>query len=127
MSVDFEREERQLGLVYTWLLYAFCRIGYPSDLLLLATKNRYNSDLELGLPHYHVKEINSALHFIHHQPITRSKIATGESGISRPGVKVGLSPPYDVLKPALIHANVTIATVLSGAGLHRNYPNTKIC
>ncbi len=88
-------------------------------------KNRYKSNLELGLPHYHVKEINSALHFIHHQPIKRPKIATGESGISsgkisyftfgfirgslrvgslRPGVKGGLGgalPPYDVLKPAL--------------------------
>ncbi len=28
-----EGEERQLGLVYTWSLYAFCRIGYPSDFL----------------------------------------------------------------------------------------------
>ncbi len=27
---------------------------------------------------------------------------------------------------AMIHANATIATVLSGAGLHKNYPNT-IC
>ncbi len=35
--ISREREERQLGLVYTWSLYAFCRIGNPSDLLLLAT------------------------------------------------------------------------------------------
>ncbi len=45
-------------------------------------KNGYKSNLELGLPHYHIKEINSVLHFIHHQPIKWSKIATGESGIS---------------------------------------------
>ncbi len=32
-----EGEERQLGFVYTWSLYACCRIGYPSDLLLLTT------------------------------------------------------------------------------------------
>ncbi len=66
--------ERQIGHVYTWLLDAICRVGYPSDLLLLATKNGYKSDLELGLPHYHVKEINRyALHFIHHQTIKRER------------------------------------------------------
>ncbi len=27
----------------------------------------------------------------------------------------------------MIHANATIATVLSGAGLNKNFPDTKIC
>ncbi len=34
----WEGVERELGLVYTWLLDAFCRIGNASDLLLLAKK-----------------------------------------------------------------------------------------
>ncbi len=78
-----EGVERHLGLVYTWSLCVFCRIGNTSDLLLLATKKGFKSDLELGLLHYHVKEINRyAVHFIHHKPITRLKISTGEISIS---------------------------------------------
>ncbi len=84
MSVDFEGGRGKtvracLHLVTLWVLSDRISIWFVT---FGHIKNRYKSDLELGLPHYHVKEINSALHFIHHQPITRSKIATGESGIS---------------------------------------------
>ncbi len=53
--------------------------------------------------------------------------ATNRDACTRPGVKGGLgglSPPYDILKPAL---QWSTQTRLSGAGLHKNYPNTKIC
>ncbi len=84
MSVDFEGGSGKIVRACLHLVtLCICRIGYPSDLLLLATKNRYKSDLELGLSHDYVKEINRyALHFIHHQPIKRLKNATGESGNS---------------------------------------------
>ncbi len=76
-----EGEERQ-GLFTPG--YFMCFVG--SDIHLICyfwphKKNGYKSDLELGLPHYHVKAINNVLHFIHHQPIKISKIATGEIGI----------------------------------------------
>ncbi len=85
MSVDFE--EGSVKAVRACLhLVTSCVLSDLKSIWFVTfghIKNAYKSDLELGLPHYHVKEINRyALHFIHHQPIKRSKIATWESGIS---------------------------------------------
>ncbi len=79
-----EGEERQLGLIASGHFMRF--VGMDIRLVCYTSPHKkkwYKSALELGLPHYHVKKINRyALLFIHHQPITISKITTGERAAS---------------------------------------------
>ncbi len=68
MSVDFEggRGKTVRACLY---LVTLCVLLDRNSIWFVTfghIKNGYKSDLELVLPHYHVKEINSALHFIHH-------------------------------------------------------------